>query len=1737
VAGVIKIVQALAHEQLPKSLYCEEPSPHVDWSQGQIELLTSTVAWPRRGTPRRGGVSSFGISGTNAHLILEEDTPERDSTEPAARGESPTSSTLPLLLSAKSSDALAAAGRALHLHLSEHPELDQGAIAATLALHRTHFSERAAILPGEREQLLAGLQALAEDQPAANLLRGRTPRKRTLAFMFPGQGSQWQGMALELLGQPGPFAAQMRTCELALEPFVEWSLEDVLRGAQDAPSLERVDVVQPALFAVMVSLAALWRAHGVEPDLVIGHSQGEIAAAAVAGALSLEDAARIVALRSRALSKLAGSGGMVSVLLSQAELDPVLDELGLDVSLAAVNAPRSLVLSGSPHALDALIVSCEARGIRARRIAVDYASHSSQVETIREELLEQLAPIAPTAGSVPLYSTLTGERIDTTELAPEYWYRSLRETVQFHAAACGGIADGADVFIEVSPHPVLAPAVMEIIDDPDTVAVMGTLRRGEGGAERFTRSLAEAHVHGIEVDFQVRDTALVELPSYPFARKRYWIGPAASAGDARGLGQSPAEHPLLDAKLELPDDRGYLYTGRVSLERHPWLGDHTVAGTTLLPASVFVELALAAGSEAGADVLEELTLQAPLVLHGGSAVQVRLALTPLDEREGLAIEIHSRPEPSDTAEEQPSWVCHATGTLGVGEPAHAHGLVGEAWPPPGSEPVDVAELYGRLDARGLTYGPAFQGLQRAWRRGEELFGEVALDSDQENEAPRFGAHPVLLDCALHLAALADPGALALPFSFSGVRPGRRGASAWRVRMSVEEGTISLQACDESGAPTLELDSLRLRPFDPAQLQGLQGERDSLFALRWVDVEDDTRPTPSVAEVQTPEQLASLASAPELLLHRLHTGESDTPLTVRARELTGATLSLLQAFLAEERFADARLAFLTTRAVDVSDDEASDLAQAPLWGLIRSAQSEHPGRLLLIDTDRSEASERALTGALALDEPQLAIRDGRVMAARLQPLAAAGFLLAPAGEPSWRLEIEQAGSFDGLALIAAPDIRGALPDGNVRVGVRAAGINFLDVMASLGVVDRGEAPLGSEGAGVVLEVGPGVSSLAVGDRVMGIMSGSFAPLAICDERLLARMPAGWSFEQGASVAIAFLTAHYGLIELAALKPGESVLIHSGAGGVGMAAIQIARRLGAEVFATASPQKWPALESLGLDASHIASSRDHAFRDEFLRQTGGRGIDVILNSLAHELTDASLELASPDGRFVEMGKTDVRDPGEVAAKHAGLAYRAFDLAEAGPARLSEMLTALVESFESGELEPLPTTTFELESAPAALRHLSQARHTGKVLLRIPPALDPNRTVLITGGTGALGTLLARHLADVHGARHLLLTSRRGPSAPGAEQLVEQLEELGASTRVLACDISNREALGALLQTIPPEHPLGAVIHLAGAREDGVISSLEPDDFERAFVSKLDGAVHLHELTREADLSAFVMYSSAAATLGSPGQGSYSAANAFLDALAARRRAEGLPAQSIAWGLWAAHSEMTGELTDAERARLGALTLSSNEGLSLFDQACSTAQPFVLAAPLDGVQRPAKRRREQRGSFAKRLLETPAGELEAFVLELVRAHAAAVLGYGSPREIEPGRAFQEVGFDSLSALEFRNRLAAETGLRLPATLAFDYPSATAVSAHLLERYSLAGARSESEERELELQRAIASIPLWRLRSAGLLDPLLELSGRGDERPAGDEASAIAGMDVEHLVARALAGGATSRREKVSS
>ena len=713
---------------------------------------------------------------------------------------------------------------------------------------------------------------------------------------------------------------------------------------------------------------------------------------------------------------------------------------------------------------------------------------------------------------------------------------------------------------------------------------------------------------------------------------------------------------------------------------------------------------------------------------------------------------------------------------------------------------------------------------------------------------------------------------------------------------------------------------------------------------------------------------------------------------------------------------------------------------------------------------------------------------------------------------------------------------------MRVAVHAAGLNFRDVLIALGHYP-GEDPIGSEGAGVVLDVGAEVDDLAPGDRVMGLMPHAFGPVAVADRQRVARMPEGWSFAEGASAPLVFLTAYYALVDLAELRAGESVLIHAAAGGVGMAAVQIARLIGAQVYATASREKWDAVRALGLDDAHLASSRDLGFRDGFLAATGGRGVDVVLDALAGEFVDASLDLLPRGGRFVEMGKNDVRDPDAVAADHPGVRYGAFDLVEAGPERIAEMLEELLGLFESGSLERLPIRTWDVRRGREAFLHLREARHVGKVVLTVPQPFDPDGTVLFTGGTGGLGAVAARHLAGTLGARHLLLVSRRGPQADGADELAAELAELGADARIVACDVADRTQLARLLESIAAEHPLTAVIHTAGVLDDGVIESLTADQVDRVLLPKVDAALALHELTSGLDLAEFILFSSDSGTIGAPGQGNYVAANVFLDALAQRRRAEGLPAQSLAWGLWGNESGMAGTLDEAGRARLARLGIGtlSNE-LELFDVARGAEEAVVVPTRLDmgalraraqggtlpalmrGVVRDQPRRERDAGgsgSLEQRLAGLSEEDRRAAALDLVRAQAAIVVGHGAADAIDPQRTFKDLGFDSLGAVELRNRLAQASGIRLPSTLVFDYPTAVEVAGYLLERVSPKAGATGDESAD-GVRRMLASIPIERLRDAGLLDQLVRLAGNGDGASAqsDDSSAAIDEMGIDDLV-----------------
>ncbi|MEU1946476.1 SDR family NAD(P)-dependent oxidoreductase, partial [Streptomyces sp. NPDC020125] len=1234
VAGVIKMVQAMRHGTLPASLHIDEPSPHVDWESGAVRLLTEAVEWPNGERPRRAGVSSFGASGTNAHVILEQAPapPEEDQqTEPVSSD----MGTVSWVLSARSAEALRGQAAALAGRVGGVSEASSVDVGWSLVTTRSVFEHRAVVVGDDRAELLAAVEALAGGVSHPGVVQSDAAALAGVVgpvLVFPGQGSQWVGMGAELLGVSPVFAARAAECERALAPYVDWSLTDVLRGADGAADLGRVDVVQPVLWAVMVSLAEVWAGHGVRPAAVVGHSQGEIAAAVVAGALSLEDGAKVVALRSKALRRLAGGGAMASLGVGQERAGELLSGLGdqaAGVGVAAVNGPSSTVVSGPPEQVAAAVAACQEAGERARLIEVDYASHGPQVEEIRDDLNEVLAGVRPldTSGSgTAFYSAVTGGRALTTDLDTAYWVANLRERVRFTDAVQALLSDGHRVFIEVSTHPVLTLGLQETFEEAEVTAVtVPTLRRDHGGQAQLLHSLAQAFTAGVDVDWTTLYPSspaprVVALPTYAFQRERYWLdGHGGRAGDPADLGLVSAGHPLLRAAVELADGRGHVLTGRISARTHTWLGEHVVADAVLVPGAALAEWVLRAADEVGCGGVDELALRVPLVLPSSGGLRVQVVVGEAAEDGRRDVRVYSRP--AGEGDSATGWVCHAEGVLSA--PAdradEALGLRG-AWPPAGAAPLGVEGFYDRVAASGYAYGPSFQGLRAVWRDGADVCAEVALP-EAAGEQTGFGIHPALLDAALHPALLigqldaddtetgteATDGRVWLPFAWNGVTLWAAGATTVRVRLSPQpenaegERALRLTVADAVGAPVLTVDSVAMRPASVDQLRAAvaHGSRrtDSLFTVEWTPLplaagaeetaagDDDWavlgadgHPDPAalVAALGDQESVPSVVLA-EVAALTSPTGAGAEEASAEALSATERALELVRGWLAEPRLADARLVVVTRGAVAVDGSESTtrvDLAAAAVWGLVRSAQSENPGRFVLLDRDddldananantttntkatpHTDAVRIAAARAVELDEPQLALRAGRALVPRLVHAGTGGAgLVGPVAQPeAWRLDTAGTATLENVVPVPCPEVLEPLGAGQVRIAVRAAGINFRDVLVGLGMVP-GQTGLGGEGAGVVVDIGPEVTHVSVGDRVMGVLDQSFGPLAVTDARLLAPIPDGWSFRQAAAVPVAYLTAWYGLTDLAGLRPGESVLIHAATGGVGTAAVR-------------------------------------------------------------------------------------------------------------------------------------------------------------------------------------------------------------------------------------------------------------------------------------------------------------------------------------------------------------------------------------------------------------------------------------------------------------------------------------------------------------------------------------------------------------------------------------------------------
>ncbi|MFF4507858.1 SDR family NAD(P)-dependent oxidoreductase [Streptomyces sp. NPDC001401] len=1117
IGGIIKTVLALQHGVLPASLHAATPTGHVDWADSGLRVLTGPRAWPRDGERvRRAGVSAFGISGTNAHVVLEE-TPQ-DPAQPGA--EAPTGQML-FPLSARSPEALRGQAELLRQTLNRQPKLPLSAVASTLTHHRTHFEHRAVVQAARRDELLDALRGLAAAEPDPDLTVG--PQQALpagkLAFVFPGQGAQWAGMARDLLDSDPVFADELDRCDAALRPFTTWSVTSVLRGDAAAPSLERVDVVQPVLFAVMVSLAAVWRARGIRPDAVIGHSQGEVAAACVAGALSLNDAAAVVALRSQALTRLSGTGTMAVVALPHTEVEPLLAELDGRVSVAALNSGRSTVIAGDVEPLETLLADLDRRQVFARRLDVDYASHSAHVDPVRATILDELDGVTTYPTPVAWYSTVTGEPV-TEELEAGYWYTNLREPVRFGPTVQRMAADGYRCFVELSPHPSLLTAVTTVGEDHghDLVAV-GSLRRDEPASACLDRAAAELHVQGRPIDWRrlVPDTAAADLPTYAWDAQRHWTEPeTAAAGPALF---DRAAHPFLGIQLQSADASRWTFRNEWSPATAAWLPDHTVFGQTVVSGTTLMELcraALAVARPDAPDDLADLLLLAPLTLPAAGTVEVSVEVDTAAP--AVEISVYSRPRGQEAA----GWTLHATAS--AAGPGPGASVSPPVWPH-AAEEAWSEETYERLAALGLAYGPAFRGVRSVAATGEgELLARLALPPVTGEAAGAYPVHPALLDAALQAAAAFDTsaGQALLPVAVGRcvLPPGGASELTALVRRTGGSGTdlvLDVTLWDADGVPAGRLEGVRLRAADPADLSAGSEHARHLYEVAWTELPEapaageraawtviGDRSDPQVEAIVgglTAAGVEVCESGADVVVRLWPSPAADTEPAAAAGELAAAALTEVQELIdLAPSGAPARTVWVTRGAVAAGDgDTVPGLAQSVLWGLARSTRSEHPDlALTLLDLDLGLDGDDAATAVAAAvahaDEPELGLRQGRLLAPRLVRARPADVLRIPAGDC-----YELTGLPADVSLRATA--RPTLGPAQVRIEVHAVGLHPTRIPCS----------------GVLTEIGPEVEGLACGMRVVVRAGAAPGSEMVTDARLVAVLPDDLPFTIAAAVS--------------------------------------------------------------------------------------------------------------------------------------------------------------------------------------------------------------------------------------------------------------------------------------------------------------------------------------------------------------------------------------------------------------------------------------------------------------------------------------------------------------------------------------------------------------------------------------------------------------------------------------------
>ncbi len=1709
--GLMKAVLSLQHGVVPQNLHFTRLPDEMARIDTKLFVPQEITPWPTNGQdPRRAAVSSFGWSGTNVHAIVEQ-APVTATPHDKAAG-SALAPPLLFALSSTSADELRRTAGRLVDWVAAHEDVVLPDLAYTLARRRAHRPVRTAVIASGRPELTEALREVADGDAPYQAAVGQDDRGPV--WVFSGQGSQWAAMGAQLLATEPVFAATVAAAEPLIARDSGFSVTEAMTAPQIVTGIDRI---QPTLFTMQVALAATLKAYGVRPGAVIGHSLGEAAAAVVAGALSLEDGVRVICRRSRLMSTIAGAGAMASVEMPAQKVLSELTARGInDVVVTVVASPQSTVIGGATQTVRDLVAAWEQGDVMAREIAVDVASHSPQVDPILDELTDVLAELHPMTPEVPFYSATLYDPRERPVCDAGYWVHNLRHMVRFAPAVRAALEDGYRVFAELAPHPLLTHAVEQIARSLDMpLAALAGMRREQALPHGLRGFVADLHSAGAAVDFSVLypNGRLVDSPLPTWTHRRLLLSRDGQESPAHG-GCTVAVHPLLGAHVRLLEEpERHVWQAEVGTAAQPWLGDHQIRNVAVLPGAAYCEMALAATHAVLGEASEvrDIRFEQALLLDEQTTVGASASLSSpgvvdftVDTNQGgeqarpASAVLHAAEEAQPPAQDMSALLA-------------AH---------PGCE--DGAEVRKRIDQRGVQYGPAFAGLGAVHTgegATGTVLAEVALPRQIRSQQDAYGVHPALLDACFQ-SVEADPDVQALGEGVLGLPLGIRRLRAYgsartarycytRVTKADNSGVeADLDVLDEHGAVLLTVQGLRLGTAASGS-----GHDERVLAKRLLTIEWRQR---ELAEVEYADAgtwlLISTTATPDVLAttltdrlknhgahcttmcwpqHADHTSNREQLRDhLRAGGFTGVViltgpkngvgedqspllgseyvqhLVRITRELPEIPGELPRIHVVTRSAQTVLAGDRPNLAQAGLRGLIRVIGTEYPHlRATQIDVDEATDAEQLARQLLGgSDEDETAWRNGAWYTARLCPAPLRPeerqTTVASHEHDGMRLQIRTPSDLETLELDACERVPPG--PGQIEVAVSASSINFADVLVAMGLfpkIDGGLPELGMDFAGVVTAVGPDITEHHVGDRVGGVSkNGCWGTFVTCDAHLAVTLPPGLSDHQAVAVATATATAWYGLHDQAGIGSGERVLIHSATGGVGQAAIAIARAAGAEVFATAgSEDRRQLLRDMGIE--HVYDSRSIEFAEQIRRDTDGYGVDIVLNSLTGAAQRAGFELLAIGGRFVEIGKVDVYGDTRLGLFpfRRNLTFYYLDLALMSlshPQRVGELLRTVYRLVADGELPPAEHTNYALADAATAIRVMSAAQHTGKLLLDIPHtgssrvAVPPAQVrvfrrdgaYLITGGLGGLGLFLAEKMAAA-GCGRIVLSSRSQPT-PETLETIERICAIGADIVVECGDIADPSTAQRLVAAATGTGlPVRGVLHAAAVVEDATLANITDELIERDWAPKVYGAWNLHTATADQPLDWFCSFSSAAALVGSPGQGAYAAANSWLDAFTHWRRAQGLPATAIAWGAWAQIGRATALAEGA------GVAIAPDEGAYAFEALLRHDRAYTGYAPITGT--PWLTAFAQHSPFAEafrstgqnptgtsklraELDELPPDEWPTRLRRLISDQVSLILR----RNVDPDRPLAEYGMDSLGALELRTRIETETGIRINPT-----------------------------------------------------------------------------------------------------